>query len=98
MDLDWDLLRKPEDPKPAWDGVWDEVEEMEKFSASLAEQEHEYQARSEIEKQDLWFWGILSGWNLNRSIGAGILLYFHADLSELDCCYICIPSHEAQEA
>ena len=75
MGLDFDRIFEPE-IKPAHDGVYDDEEEMEKFYAHLADQEHEYQAISEQEKQDLWYWSILSRWNHDRSIGAGILLYF----------------------
>ncbi len=76
MGLDFDRIFEPE-IKPAHDGVYDDEEEMEKFYAHLADQEHEYQARSEYEKQDLWFWGIFTSWSLHHSVGAGILLYLH---------------------
>ncbi|KKN81562.1 hypothetical protein LCGC14_0318210 [marine sediment metagenome] len=75
MDLDWDLPRKPEEPKPAWDGAYDEVEEMEKLRVYQAELEHEYRAISEIEKQDLLYWRILLRWNHESSLGDGIMLF-----------------------
>ena len=74
MDLTIDLFSRP-DPKPSWDGVYDEEEEMEKFYAYQADQEHEFQARTKWDKQETWLWGIIGNWNRHGSVGAGILLY-----------------------
>lgn len=75
MDLDWDLLTEPKEPKPSWDGVYDEEEELEKWSEHLAEKEYEYHARSAEDKRTEGFWGTLDNWVRHRSVGAGIMLY-----------------------
>lgn len=79
MGLTIDLFSRPE-PKPSWDGVYDEEEEMEKFYAYQADQEHEFQARTHWEKKDAALWATVKRWERQRSVEAGILLYLlHGD-------------------
>lgn len=75
MNVDWDLLTKPEEPKPSWDGVYDDEEELEKWSEYQASAEYEYRARTMEERRTEGWYGMVENWNKRHSVGAGIILY-----------------------
>ena len=80
MDVDWDLLTKPEEPKPSWYDTYNQEEEMQKWAENQAAQEYEYRARSEWEKRDAALWAAVTRWENHGSVEAGILLYLlHGD-------------------
>ena len=59
----------------AQDGVYDEIEELEKWAEHKAEMEHEYWSRSAEEKRTEGWSDMVGNWAENHSVGAGIMLY-----------------------